>query len=49
MVDISKGVEGLMILTRRVAALLVTIVLYHNDFLVYVVYSPVIFSFLSSW
>ena len=43
MVGVSEGVEGLMILTRKVAALPVTIVLYHDDFLVHVVYTQVIF------
>ena len=43
MVGAREGVEGLMILTRRVAALPVTIVLYHDDvFLVHVVYTWVI-------
>ena len=49
MVGVSEGVEGLMILARRAAALPVTIVLYHDDFLVHVVYTRVIFCFLSSW
>ena len=49
MVGVSEGIERLMILTRRVAALPVTIVLYHDGFLVHVVNSRVIFSFLSSW
>ena len=44
MVCASKGVEGLMIQTRRVAALPSTIVLYNdNVFLVNVVYTCVIF------
>ena len=49
MVGVSEGVEGLMILTRRVAALPMTIILYQDDFLVHVVYTRVIFCFLSSW
>ena len=49
MVGVSKGVEGLMILTRRVAALPMNIILYQDDFLVHVVYTRVIFCFLSSW
>ena len=48
MVGASEGVKGLMILTRRVAALPVTIVIYHDDvFLVYIVYIYVIFCFFS--
>ena len=47
MVGAREGVKGLMILTRRVAALPVTIVLYHDVvFLVHVVYTWVIFLFL---
>ena len=49
MFGVSEGVEGPMILTRKVAALPVTIVLYYDDFLVHVVYTQVIFCFLSSW
>ena len=50
MVGAREGVKGLMILTTRVAALPVTIVLYHdNVFLVHVVYTWVIFCFSSSW
>ena len=50
MVGAREGVKGLMILTRRVVALPVTIVLYHdNVFLVHVVYTWVIFCFSSSW
>ena len=49
MVGVSKGVEGLMILTRRVAALPVTIILYHDDFLIHIVNTRVIFCFFSSW
>ena len=50
MVGASQRVEGLMILTRRVADLPVTIVLYHDDvFLVHVVYTWVIFCFSSYW
>ena len=50
MVGASQRVEGLMILTRRVADLPVTIVLYHDDvFLVHVVYIWVIFCFSSYW
>ena len=48
MVGVSEGVEGLMILISRVAALPVTIILYHDDFLVHV-YTRVIFCFLSLW
>ena len=49
MVGASKEVEGHMILTRRVAALPVTNVLYHdNVFLVHVVYTCIIFCFFSS-
>ena len=50
MVGAKEGVEGLMILTRRVAALPVTIVLYHDDvFLVHVVSTCAIICFFSSW
>ena len=49
MVGVSEGVEGLMILISRVAALHVTIILYHDDFLVHVVYTHIIFCFLSLW
>ena len=35
MVGASKGVEDLMILTRRVAALPVTIVLYHDTCVIF--------------
>ena len=50
MVGASEGVEVLMIVTRRLAALPVTIVLYHEDvFLVPVVYTCVIFCILNSW
>ena len=49
MVGAGKGVEGLMILTKRVAALPLTIVFYHNDvLLVHFVYC-VIFCFCNSW
>ena len=50
MVGAREGVKGPMILTRRVAALPVTIVLYHDDvFLVYIVYICVIYCFFSLW
>ena len=49
MIGAGKGVEGLLILTKRVAALSLTIVFYHNDvLLVHFVYR-VIFCFFSSW
>ena len=49
MVGVSEGVEGLMILTRREPALPVAIILYHDDFLIHIVYTRVIFCFFSSW
>ena len=49
MIGASKGCEGYMILTRIVAALPVTFVLYlDQDFLVHVVYTRVIFCVFSS-
>ena len=50
MVGASKGVEGFMILTRRVAALPVILVFYHEHvFLDHVFYTHVIFCIFSSW